>query len=95
MMIAQPLDFRLIIKQMMVAGLSRQAIALHSNIPRTSLFNYENGTAPFHHTGERLLALWCEVKGMPRSLAPVRMDLGPPTDSQGQNIFQTRKALRL
>lgn len=69
-------DFPRIIRDIRVRGIqSRNAIAKRTNIPRTSLFNYEGGDVmPSHPAGERLIDLWCELLGQSRSKVPTRLD---------------------
>lgn len=65
------IDFKRLLADVLECGqLSRGALAMHANIPRSSLFNYENGVTPLHPVGERLIEIWCESFGMTRDKLP-------------------------
>lgn len=83
-----PIDFQSVLRRLR-KELSRNAIAMHASIPRSSLFNYENGTTPLHPVGERLLDMWCEMTKLPRSMAPQQVVM-TVSKSHNQAIFQKR-----
>lgn len=68
----QPVDFQRMIRTLCVLRMSVHEIALHANIPRTSIRDYQNGTQPLHMNGERLIRLWCEKTGNHRDQVPRR-----------------------
>lgn len=73
----QPVDFKRVLKDIRdERKLDLNAVALHANIPRTTLRDYTEGnTQPLHTNGERLIALWCQVTGNHRDQVPRRADI--------------------
>lgn len=75
MNVSASVDFARLVRDCLTRGeLTRGALAMHANIPRTSLFNYENGVAPSHPVGERLIGIWCATFDLPRDKIPTRAD---------------------
>jgi hypothetical protein len=67
-----PVDFQRIIRQLCVMPMSVYEIALHANVARTCIRDYQNGTQPMHLNGERLIKLWCDKTGNHRDQVPRR-----------------------
>jgi hypothetical protein len=75
-------DFARLVRDILARGeFTRGALAMHANIPRTSLFNYENGVMPLHPIGERLIEIWCKAFDMSRDKVPRRAASLTPTPS--------------
>lgn len=53
-------DFARLISDVLACGeFSRNSLATHANISRSTLFDYEKGMTPAHPVGERLIDIWC------------------------------------
>jgi transcriptional regulator with XRE-family HTH domain len=85
---SETVDFARIVRLLMnAAGMSRHEIALHANVPRTSLFNYEQGVMPLHPAGERLIELWCGKMQRTRDDLPKKFESPTPNGSRFPQIF--------
>ena len=61
------------------AGLSLESIARMVEVSKSAVIGWKNLDAePKHREGERLIALWERMSGMPRESVPVEM-VGIPT----------------
>lgn len=76
-------DFGRLIRDILARGeLTRTSLAMHASIPRSSVFNYENGVTPLHPVGERLIEIWCKSFGLGRDRVPVHAEPRPSMPSQ-------------
>lgn len=73
----EPVDFQRVIRTLCVMGMTTYEIALHGNVARTCIRDYQNGTQPMHLNGERLIKLWCDKTGNHRDQVP-RTAAGAP-----------------
>lgn len=67
-----PVDFGVVIAQLRVGGLSARRLAIRAHVSRGSISNYENGGEPSYTIGERIIAVWREVRGMSLEQLPRR-----------------------
>lgn len=63
-------DWPAVIEQLRRAGLSFQAISQHTDLPKSTLIGYRDGSVPKHHDGEKLIELWCGATNHTRSQLP-------------------------
>lgn len=75
------IDFQRLIYDMQRMDHTAASLALHSNVPRTSIRNYVMGAEPGHSAGERLLLLWTQIMSKTRDDAP-RMTCRERHDSE-------------
>lgn len=67
-------DFVEILGFLASRGFGQNAIAMHTNVPRSSVRDYIHGTTPSHPQGERIIRFWCEISGKDRHAVPVKRD---------------------
>lgn len=67
-------DFVEILKFLRSRGYGVNTIAMHANVPRSSVRDYCDGTTPSHPQGERIIRFWCEITGNNRGAVPVRRE---------------------
>jgi hypothetical protein len=67
-----PVDFKALIWSLQIRGFTIAALAMHANVPRSSMRDYGHGTIVPHHIGERLIALWQQITGQPKAKIPLK-----------------------
>lgn len=67
----QPVDWFRVLADLRRSGLSLSQVSAATDIPERTLVGWHRGeTMPRHHSGDRLLALWCERLEKGRDSAP-------------------------
>jgi hypothetical protein len=73
-MFAQSEDVRIhwfqIIVQLKNEGYSLYSVSHFTNIPKSTLIGYKQGSEPKYHDGVRLLEFWAQATSRPRAEAP-------------------------
>lgn len=67
-------DFVEILRFLRSRGYGINTIALHANVPRTSVRDWGEGTTPSHPQGERIIRFWCEITGNTRDALPIKRE---------------------
>lgn len=82
-MTLDPVDFGLVIAQMRTRGTSARKLAVKVSVSRHAISRYESGSEPSHQIGERIICVWCELRGMKPEQLP-RRPARPVHGSQSQ-----------
>lgn len=64
------IDWFRILVQLNDEGYSLYSVAHFTEIPKSTLIGYKQGSQPNHHSGERLLRFWMQAMGKAREDAP-------------------------
>lgn len=64
------IDWFRLLDQLKAEGYSLYAVAHFTNIPKSTLIGYKEGSQPPYHLGVCLLRFWSEATGLPVTEAP-------------------------
>lgn len=63
-------DWFRVLADLRAQGVGNRTVARKVGVSKGTVSNWKRGSEPRHSDGERLIALWCEAKAMPRDQVP-------------------------